>query len=85
MIPSRRWVWELWSVISISAREARLGEHLTVSTEPMRKGRTSFVLRHEIVNANDELVADAHVVNVTIDLKSRRASPIPNALAKMFG
>ena len=66
-------------------REARLGEHLTVSTEPTRKGRTSFVLRHEIANANDELVADAHVVNVTIDLKSRRASPIPNALAKMFG
>jgi len=66
-------------------KEARLGEHLTVSTEPIRKGRTSFVLRHAIVNANEELVAEANVVNVTIDLRSRRASPLPNALAKMFG
>jgi thioesterase-3 len=66
-------------------REARLGQHLTVSTEPIRKGRTSFALRHVIVNANDELVADANVVSVTIDLKSRKASPLPNALAKMFG
>ena len=66
-------------------REARLGQYLTISTEPIRKGRTSFVLRHVIVNANDELVADANVVNVTIDLKSRKASRLPNALAKMFG
>ena len=66
-------------------REARLGQHLTVSTEPIRKGRTSFVLRHEVVNADDELVADADVVSVTIDLTSRRASPLPTALAKMFG
>ena len=66
-------------------REARLGRHLTVSTKPISKGRTSFVLRHVIVNENDELVADANVINVTIDLKSRRASPLPNALVKMFG
>jgi acyl-CoA thioesterase FadM len=38
-----------------------------------------------ITNANEELVADAEVVIVTIDLKSRKASPLPNALAKMFG
>ena len=66
-------------------KEARLGQHLTVSTEPIRKGRTSFVLRHVIVNGNDELVADANVVSVTIDLKSRKASLLPNALVKMFG
>ena len=66
-------------------KEARLGQRLNVTTEPICKGRTSFVLRHEIVNADDEIVADANVVNVTIDLKSRRASPLPNALVKMFG
>jgi thioesterase III len=65
-------------------KEARLGQHLTVSTVPLRKGRTSFVLKHVIRNANEELVADAEVVNVTIGLQSRKASPLPDALAKMF-
>ena len=63
-------------------REARLGQHLTVSTEPVRKGRTSFVLRHEIVNADDELVADADVVSVTIDLKSRKSQPASECAGK---
>jgi thioesterase-3 len=66
-------------------KEARLGQHLTISTEPVRKGRTSFVLKHVVINANEELVADAEVVSVTIDLQSRKASPLPDALAKMFG
>lgn len=66
-------------------KEARLGQHLTISTEPIRKGRTSFVLKQVIINANEELVADAEVVIVTIDLQSRKASPLPDALAKMFG
>jgi thioesterase-3 len=65
-------------------KEARLGQHLTVSTEPIRKRRTSFVLKQVIINANEELVADAEVVIVTIDLQSRKASPLPDALAKMF-
>jgi thioesterase III len=65
-------------------KEARLGQHLTVGTAPVRKGRTSFVLKHVILNANEELVADAEVVNVTIGLQSRKASPLPDALAKMF-
>ena len=66
-------------------KEARLGAQLTISTEPGRKGRTSFVLKQVITNANEERVADAEVVLVTIDLKSRKASPLPDALAKMFG
>jgi thioesterase-3 len=66
-------------------KEVRLGQHLTVSTEPIRKGRTSFVLKQVIFNANEELVADAEVVIVTIDLQSRKASPLPDALGKMFG
>ena len=66
-------------------KEARLGQHLTISTEPVRKGRTSFVVKQVVTNANEELVADAEVVSVTIDLQSRKASPLPDALAKMFG
>jgi len=53
--------------------------------EPIRKGRSSFVLKHVVINANEELVADAEVVSVTIDLQSRKASPLPDVLAKMFG
>jgi len=66
-------------------KEARLSQHLTISTEPIRKGRSSFVLKHVVINANEELVADAEVVSVTIDLQSRKASPLPDVLAKMFG
>nr|WP_281257243.1 acyl-CoA thioesterase [Laceyella sediminis] len=65
-------------------KEARLGQKLTVSTEPIRKGRTSFVLKHEIVNEREELVADAEVISCTIDLKERKAVPLPDALAQCF-
>ncbi|MBA4494868.1 acyl-CoA thioesterase [Paenactinomyces guangxiensis] len=65
-------------------KEAKLGQKLTISTEPVRKGRSSFILRHEIVNEDGDLVADAEVVSVTIDLKERKSVPIPNELAKQF-
>ncbi|MFC7441932.1 acyl-CoA thioesterase [Laceyella putida] len=65
-------------------KEARLGQKLTISTEPVRKGRTSFVLKHEIVNEQEELVADAEVISCTIDLKARKAVPLPDELAKHF-
>src|SRR5262249_22071792 len=65
-------------------KEARLGQHLTVSTAPVRKGRTSVVLKHVILNADEELVADAEVVDVDIDLQSHKATPLLDALAKMF-
>jgi thioesterase III len=65
-------------------KEARLGQKLEVFTEPVRKGRTSFVLKHEIINERGELVADAEVVSVTIDLKERKSVPIPEELAAKF-
>jgi thioesterase-3 len=65
-------------------KEVRLGEKLTISTEPVRRGRTSFVLRHEIYNEKGERVADAEVISCTIDLKARKAVPIPEALARWF-
>lgn len=65
-------------------KEARLGQKLTIFTEPIRKGRSSYVLKHEIINEQNELVADAEVVSVTIDLKERKSVPIPEALAKQF-
>lgn len=65
-------------------KEARLGQKLTISTEPVKKGRTSFVLKHQIVNERGELVADAEVINCTIDLTARKAVPLPAQLTKHF-
>lgn len=65
-------------------KEAKLGQHLIISTEPIRKGKTSFVLKHEIINQDGELVADAQVVSVTIDLKARKSVPLPDALQVHF-
>jgi len=65
-------------------KEATLGQKLIVSTEAIRRGRSSFVLKHEIHNEQNELVADAEVVSVTIDLKKRKSVPIPDELARCF-
>lgn len=65
-------------------KEARLGDILTVSTQPVKKGRTSYVLRHVIENEQGEQVADADVVSVTIDLESRKSVPLPDSLARQF-
>ncbi|SFX18020.1 thioesterase-3 [Thermoactinomyces sp. DSM 45891] len=65
-------------------KEAKLGQHLTISTEPLRKGKTSFVLKHEIYNQDGELVADAQVVSVTIDLSTRKSVLLPDALQTHF-
>lgn len=65
-------------------KEALLGQKLVISTEPVRKGTTSFVLKHEIHNEQGENVADAEVTSVTIDLKKRKSVPLPEPLAKAF-
>ncbi|QKG83531.1 acyl-CoA thioesterase [Kroppenstedtia pulmonis] len=65
-------------------KEARLGDILTVETYPVKKGRTSYVLRHVIENEQGEQVADADVVSVTIDLESRKSVPLPDSLARQF-
>ena len=65
-------------------KEALLGQKLVISTEPVRKGRTSFVLKHEIYNEQREKVADAEVTSVTIDLKKRKSDALPEPLAKVF-
>ncbi|MDR6225947.1 acyl-CoA thioesterase [Desmospora profundinema] len=65
-------------------KEARLGEKLTIFTRPIKKGRTSYVLEHEIVNDQGERVADAEVTSVTIDLEKRKSVPLPADLARQF-
>ncbi|SDX12424.1 thioesterase-3 [Marininema mesophilum] len=65
-------------------KEARQGEKLTISTDTVRKGKSSYVLRHEIRNEQGELVAEADVTSVTIDLKLRKSVVVPPALTKVF-
>ncbi|SFJ47229.1 acyl-CoA thioesterase [Thermoflavimicrobium dichotomicum] len=65
-------------------KEAKLGQKLTITTKPLRRGRSSFVLKQEIHNEANELVADAEVVSCTMSLKERKSVPLPEALAKHF-
>lgn len=65
-------------------KELRLGEEITITTEPVRKGNTSFVLKHEIFNAQNELVTKALVTGVIIDFHLRKSRPLPEELAKQF-
>lgn len=65
-------------------KELRLGEHITISTEPIRKGTTSFVLRHEIHNEKNELVTTATVTSVIIDFQKRKSTKLPKQLADQF-
>ncbi|RAL21890.1 acyl-CoA thioesterase [Thermoflavimicrobium daqui] len=65
-------------------KEARLGQKLVISTKPIRRGRSSFVLKQEIINENQELVADAEVISCTMSLAERKSVPLPDVLAKYF-
>ncbi|MFC4812356.1 acyl-CoA thioesterase [Paenibacillus sp. GCM10023250] len=65
-------------------KECRQGDQLTVNTEPERAGRTSYVLKQEIVNRAGERCADAIVTCVTMDAASRTSRPLPDALRTLF-
>ncbi|MBX6395311.1 MAG: acyl-CoA thioesterase [Alicyclobacillaceae bacterium] len=65
-------------------KECRQGDRLTIRTRPLKVGRTSFVLEQDIVNERGEIVADATVTSVTMDVTTRRARPVPEELAKYF-
>lgn len=66
-------------------KEARLGDKLIVTSKPIRVGKTSFVFKHEMYNTKtNELVSDAVVTGVTIDLETRRPVSVPGDLRKHF-
>lgn len=65
-------------------RECRQGDHLTIWTKPLRRGRTSFVLKQEILNERGEVAADAEVTSVCMDIATRRSRPLPDELARYF-
>lgn len=74
-------------VVNVSinfARESFAGDRLSVATCPLRKGRTSYVLKHEIRNESGQLVADAEVTSVVMSRETRKAVPLPRELGRLF-
>jgi YbgC/YbaW family acyl-CoA thioester hydrolase len=62
-------------------KEVRLHERLVVTSHSERVGAKSFVVRQEILRDGD-VVADALVTLVPVDLTTRKSRPIPNFLLK---
>lgn len=65
-------------------KECRQNDRLTIVTKPEKVGRTSFVLKQEIFNQRNELVCDALVTSVTMNSETRKSTPVPDPLAKLF-
>jgi len=65
-------------------KECRQGDRITVTTEPQSIGRSSYVLRQQIVNDHGELCADAQVTSVAIDVDTRKSRAVPDPLRALF-
>ena len=65
-------------------KECRQGDKLTIITEAVRAGRTSYVLNQEIVNQAGERCADAVITSVAMDVHTRASRPIPDLLRAQF-
>lgn len=65
-------------------KEVRMGEKLTIVTQPLTKGRKSFTLEQIIYNEQQEKVTEAEVVVAVISLKERRAVPLPDRILEIF-
>ncbi len=65
-------------------KEATQGEKLTIHTYPLRSGRSSFVFQQIIKNEQEEVVAEAEVISVTINLATRKSQALPEALKRFF-
>lgn len=61
-------------------RECVQGDRLTVRTHPRRAGRTSYVLKQELVDAAGVVRADAEVTSVCMDAAERRSRELPDRL-----
>ena len=64
--------------------EAHLGDRLTITTMPYRRGKRSFTLKQKIYNKNNEIITEAEAVKVMIDLEERKSMPLINSIGKYF-
>ncbi|MDH3316434.1 MAG: acyl-CoA thioesterase [Gammaproteobacteria bacterium] len=65
-------------------RECFQGDLLSVHTAPGSRGNRSYVLSQEIRNDSGELVSDAEVTSVVMNLEQRAVIDIPIGLARQF-
>lgn len=65
-------------------RECFSGAQLSVVTKPHSRGRTSYVLRQEIYDNENQCVSDAMVTSVVMDMSTRITASLPATLAKQF-
>ena len=65
-------------------RECFEGDVLSVRTDPRSRGKRSYVLHQEIRNDSGEIVSDAEVTSVVMDLGRRATIDIPDGLAAQF-
>lgn len=61
-------------------KELRMLEEVQVRTSVRKMGEKSLVIRHELYNQKEELVADGDVTMVMIDANTRRAIVLPAEL-----
>lgn len=61
-------------------KELRMREEVYAITTALGVKEKSFVIRHELFNIHDELVADADVTMVMIDANTRRSILLPEEL-----
>jgi len=64
--------------------ECFLGEALRIITEPVERGHKSFVLRHEIIKSDGSTPLDGLATCLIMDMKARKAIPVPNWIAEHF-
>ncbi len=65
-------------------RECFAGDTLQILTQAHSRGRRSFILTQTITRETDEVVCDARVTNVMMDLNSRAVVEIPSALSRIY-
>ncbi|WP_413299875.1 thioesterase family protein [Bacillus sp. 1P10SD] len=65
-------------------KEAVLGDHLEITTTPKKIGKTSFEFHQLILNQHREIVAEANVLNVMINLSTRKSVPVVRNIAANF-
>ncbi|RTE02358.1 acyl-CoA thioesterase [Paenibacillus whitsoniae] len=65
-------------------RECKQGEALLVTCQPEKIGRSSYVLKQEVLDEHGEVRADALVTSVTMDRSTRKSREVPDALRKFF-
>ncbi|GAB1532512.1 MULTISPECIES: acyl-CoA thioesterase [Brevibacillus] len=74
----RRAIMPVVANININYRkELKMREEVTASTTVVKVGEKSFVIRQELYNATDVLVADADVTMVMIDANTRQSISLP--------